>query len=487
MISTFQGGRKFRVAVVGGDGRGANLDWPVGYDVRLFAGARFGGNGEKRRLRDALAAQNIDGIIWLARWNGHDQRFLRDAQVPHRVWEKGMSELAKELPDIFPTPPWTKPKEKSEIDWTQAPQAQEIDVATQEAAGGSVAEQTLPSSKDIDDALSLAAETAKGDAVAFLRSARDLGVNVPVGEVIARTVQLPPVAGIDLDLLGRQLHKYLPRLGAEWVSPRMARRLSGCSVKGIADLVASGSIRRDVDHRGNRYHKDDCVKAKKREVVESALVPDVAEVVAVKKTLVGDVLEVLRARPGKVVRVPAIVKFSGWPMSSVTSTLSVLRRKGEVELVKKGHYRLVVASVESTGSDDQWIAPSKAAKILGLSKDRVCRLGFQHNNSKGNSKRLYFLPDVLKFAEQRNKKASDKTVVASTPLDNKEVARTHRKALLDVKEEAFKEVVEAEVRALDLGVHDVETAVKVVLAFVQRRGVQAYSALWDALVLGVRG
>lgn len=59
-----------RIALLGGDGRRPPRFEGVASND-LFQGARFGGNGEARRLERALRSGGIEKLIILARWNGH--------------------------------------------------------------------------------------------------------------------------------------------------------------------------------------------------------------------------------------------------------------------------------------------------------------------------------------------------------------------------------------------------------------------------------
>ena len=78
-----------RVAVLGGDGRFRPEKLP-GCRVRLYRGCRYGGNGELRRLEQALKAGTIDRLIVLARWNSHSVtsralRLCRRLQIPVQI------------------------------------------------------------------------------------------------------------------------------------------------------------------------------------------------------------------------------------------------------------------------------------------------------------------------------------------------------------------------------------------------------------------
>ncbi len=77
------------VAVLGGDGRFRSEQLP-GCRVRLYQGRRYGGNGELRRLEQALKAGTIDRLIVLARWNSHSVtarilRICRRLQIPVQI------------------------------------------------------------------------------------------------------------------------------------------------------------------------------------------------------------------------------------------------------------------------------------------------------------------------------------------------------------------------------------------------------------------
>ncbi len=61
---------RIRVAVLGGDGRRADI-WAPGTDVRSFQSRRHGGNGELKRLERSMRSGSVDRLVILARWNGH--------------------------------------------------------------------------------------------------------------------------------------------------------------------------------------------------------------------------------------------------------------------------------------------------------------------------------------------------------------------------------------------------------------------------------
>ena len=78
-----------RVAVLGGDGR-PHAHVPTGCEVRYFAAAGDGGNGEARRLASALRAGTVDQVIILTRWNSHEvtrriRRICKQQQIPVTV------------------------------------------------------------------------------------------------------------------------------------------------------------------------------------------------------------------------------------------------------------------------------------------------------------------------------------------------------------------------------------------------------------------
>lgn len=77
------------LAVLGGDGRFRPDRYPD-HDVRIFRARRFGGNGELRRLEQALRSGGIDRLLLLARWNGHSAtgrvlRLCRLLDVPYEI------------------------------------------------------------------------------------------------------------------------------------------------------------------------------------------------------------------------------------------------------------------------------------------------------------------------------------------------------------------------------------------------------------------
>lgn len=77
-----------RTAVYGGDQR-QQRRW-VGEQYVFFEAAKYGGNGELRRLDAALRAGGIGEVIILFQWNGHSgsarvRRLCRRLGVPVRV------------------------------------------------------------------------------------------------------------------------------------------------------------------------------------------------------------------------------------------------------------------------------------------------------------------------------------------------------------------------------------------------------------------
>lgn len=78
-----------RIAVLGGDGR-PHSRIPTDAEVRYFAAAGDGGNGEARRLVSALRAGTLDHVYILARWNSHEvtgriRRICKQLQIPVTV------------------------------------------------------------------------------------------------------------------------------------------------------------------------------------------------------------------------------------------------------------------------------------------------------------------------------------------------------------------------------------------------------------------
>lgn len=59
-----------RVAVLGGDGRQPE-QWAQHGKVVCFQSAHDGGNGEQRRLLDALKQGTFTSVVILTRWNSH--------------------------------------------------------------------------------------------------------------------------------------------------------------------------------------------------------------------------------------------------------------------------------------------------------------------------------------------------------------------------------------------------------------------------------
>lgn len=92
-----------RIAILGGDSRSAKVHWPVGYDIRIFPGKKWDGNGSTKRLRAADASGSLDGIVALTKWISHSETtILRHCKTPSRLWAQGIASLAEELPTMFP-------------------------------------------------------------------------------------------------------------------------------------------------------------------------------------------------------------------------------------------------------------------------------------------------------------------------------------------------------------------------------------------------
>ncbi len=62
-----------RVAILGGDARQERRGTDFGElgEAVYFQGRRFGGNGELRRLEQAIRAGSFALVVILARWNAH--------------------------------------------------------------------------------------------------------------------------------------------------------------------------------------------------------------------------------------------------------------------------------------------------------------------------------------------------------------------------------------------------------------------------------
>jgi len=75
-----------RIAVLGGDGRHTvKVEGPA--RIRVYRSPRDGGNGDLRRLTDALKAGGVDQVVILARFNSHSattpiRRLCRRLGVP---------------------------------------------------------------------------------------------------------------------------------------------------------------------------------------------------------------------------------------------------------------------------------------------------------------------------------------------------------------------------------------------------------------------
>lgn len=77
-----------RVAVYGGDAR--QIERWGGAGFVFFESSRHGGNGELRRIEDALRSGRIAEVIILRKWNGHSgtmkvRKLCRRLGVPFRI------------------------------------------------------------------------------------------------------------------------------------------------------------------------------------------------------------------------------------------------------------------------------------------------------------------------------------------------------------------------------------------------------------------
>lgn len=91
--------RGMNVAVVGGDERAERLSWPRHVEVDCYQSSNFGGDGQLKRLKNALAAGRYDLVVLLTRWIGHSMTACVRNEARCRVvfWERGMGSLAKAL------------------------------------------------------------------------------------------------------------------------------------------------------------------------------------------------------------------------------------------------------------------------------------------------------------------------------------------------------------------------------------------------------
>lgn len=93
------------VAVIGGDGRGADR-WTDSASIRVFASPRYAGNGSLRRAIAAIDGGRIGLVLLLVRWLGHSdfRRIVaacRDGDVPFVLVPGGLSSARRILGEVL--------------------------------------------------------------------------------------------------------------------------------------------------------------------------------------------------------------------------------------------------------------------------------------------------------------------------------------------------------------------------------------------------
>jgi hypothetical protein len=92
-----------KIAVAGGDSRSESYPWGKDIEVVCYQGDKYGGNGEVKKLANALAADKFDVVITLTRWMGHAMYDVIKQNARCRVitWDRGIGELVRQLPELL--------------------------------------------------------------------------------------------------------------------------------------------------------------------------------------------------------------------------------------------------------------------------------------------------------------------------------------------------------------------------------------------------
>ena len=94
--------KPIRVALVGGDGRVDLPTLPSHVVLERYSSSRYAGNGEQRRLVEAIHAGMVDLVVLLVRWVGHStsgrvRSACRRASVPVLIIPGGGSSALRRL------------------------------------------------------------------------------------------------------------------------------------------------------------------------------------------------------------------------------------------------------------------------------------------------------------------------------------------------------------------------------------------------------
>ncbi len=94
---------KVRVAIFGGDARaGGQYRWGKNFDLTFYQAHKYGGNGDVRRLVNALGVGKFDAVVFVTKLSGHCEYSALRAAASCRfiTWDRGFGELAKQLPEL---------------------------------------------------------------------------------------------------------------------------------------------------------------------------------------------------------------------------------------------------------------------------------------------------------------------------------------------------------------------------------------------------
>ncbi len=91
---------KPRVAIYGGDARAeTQYRWSKDFDFTFYQAHKYGGNGDVRRLTNALGVGKFDAVVFVTKLSGHGEYSTLKAAASCRfiTWDRGFGELAKQL------------------------------------------------------------------------------------------------------------------------------------------------------------------------------------------------------------------------------------------------------------------------------------------------------------------------------------------------------------------------------------------------------
>lgn len=94
---------KLRIAIFGGDDRAENMfRWGKDFDFTFYQAHKYGGQGDVKRLLNALGAGKFDAVVFVTKLSGHGEYAVLKAAASCRfiTWDRGFGELAKQIPDL---------------------------------------------------------------------------------------------------------------------------------------------------------------------------------------------------------------------------------------------------------------------------------------------------------------------------------------------------------------------------------------------------